>query len=337
MALSLTVIRLTCHRSEARVADVRVGIVSWNTADLLDRCLAALPAALDGLDAEIVVVDNSSGDGSADVTRSHPSATLIVNSENLGYARAMNQALSGSTAPVLVALNPDTRPPPGSLAALVERLDAHPEAAILVPRLLNTDGSLQHSVYRFPSVRLTAAVSFVPRRLQRGRLGRRLWLEGFAPHDESCEIDWAIGAVHVIRAAVVDPDCVYSERWFMYVEDIELCWRVRQEGWTVRLEPEVKVPHVGNAAGAQAWGAHRARRYWEATYDFYREAHGPLATRCFAAVNTIGSGLHFAVNGAAALAPGPRRAHRRSVARDLGRVVPVHGRAVVTRPVWKPS
>lgn len=315
------------------MADVRVGIVSWNTADLLDQCLGSLPAALDGLDAELVVVDNASDDGSVDVVRSHPSVTLIVNGENVGYARAMNQALSGSTAPVLVALNPDTRPPPGSLAGLVERLHAHPGAAVVVPRLLNTDGSLQHSVYRFPSVKLTAAVSFVPRRLQRGRLGRRLWMEGFAPHDESGEIDWAIGAVHVIRAAAVDPDRVYSERWFMYVEDIELCWRVQQEGWAVRFEPDVEVPHVGNAAGARAWGASRARRYWEATYDFYRATHGPFATRRFAAVNTIGSGVHFAVNRVGALAPGPRAAHRRLVARDLGRLVPVHGRAVVARPV----
>jgi GT2 family glycosyltransferase len=305
------------------VTDVRVGIVSWNTADLLDRCLVALPAALGGLEAEVVVVDNDSSDGSADRAAGHPGVRVVRNDANVGYARAMNQALAGSDAPVLVALNPDTEPPPGSLATLVRRLHDHPDTAVVVPRLVGGDGRLQHSVYRFPTAAGAAVVCFAPARWQRGRLGRRWWLEGAAPHDESGPVDWAIGAVHVVRAAAVDPSAVYSERWFMYVEDIELCWRVRQHGWRVRLEADVSVPHVGNAAGEQAWGTGRERRYWAASYDFQRLARGPVRARAWAVVNTLGVVYRLVVSALGG---------RRQQARDLARVLPVHATAVVRTP-----
>lgn len=313
------------------MADIRIGIVSWNTADLLDRCLAAVPAAVGDLDAEVVVVDNASADASVEVARRHPFVTVVANDENLGYAKGMNQALAGSDARVLLALNPDTEAPPGSLAALVAELDAHPEAGLVVPRLLNADGTTQHSAYRFPSPAVTAAVAFTPKPVKAGGLGRRMWLEGFTPHDESGPIDWAIGAVHAIRASAVAGTVAgpgpYSERWFMYVEDLELCWRLHQEGWMVRLRADVSVPHVGNAAGAQAWGTTREGRYWDATYDFLRTARGRWWTRGFAAVNVVAVVVHLAGNAAGSLVPGRRRAARRVAARGLARLLPVHARA----------
>ncbi len=312
--------------------DVRVGIVSWNTADLLDQCLAALPAALGDLRAEVVVVDNASDDDSADVAERHDGVTVIRNDANLGYARAMNQALQGSEAPALLALNPDTAPPPGSLATLVARLASEPEAGVVVPRLVHADGRLQHSAYRFPSVPLAAVVCFVPAPLQRGDLGRRWWLEGSAPHDESGPIDWAIGAVHVIRRAALEGEAPYSERWFMYAEDVELCWRLADRGWRTVLAADVDVPHVGNASGAQAWGGGRDRRWWAASYDLYAQRRGLAACRRWATVNTLGVLVHLAVTGVGSLLPGTRRAGRRGTVRALRSVLPVHARAAISGP-----
>jgi GT2 family glycosyltransferase len=311
--------------------DVRVGIVSWNTAELLDRCLRALPAALGDLDAEVVVVDNASSDDSADVAARHD-VVLVRNDANEGYARGMNRALAGSTAPVLLALNPDTEPPPGSLAALVARLATEPDAAVVVPRLAYLDGQLQHSAYRFPSVALAAVVSFVPPRWQRGAIGRRWWLEGSAPHDRSGPVDWAIGAVHVVRRAALGDRPPYSERWFMYAEDMELCWRLRRQGWTTVLAADVTVPHASNAAGAQAWGSARAQRYWAASYDLYAQMRGAGAARAWAAVNTVGVSVHLAANLLGAALPGPARGRRLAVARPLAKVLPVHLRALVRGP-----
>lgn len=270
---------------------VRLGIVSWNTARLLDDCLGSLPAALGSLagETEVVVVDNASSDSSADVAEAH-GVRVIRNESNLGYARAMNQALAGTDAEVLIALNPDTRPEPGSLETLVRCLiDGPPDVGLVVPALLNTDGSPQHSVRRFPSIRLYTVVWFVPYFLHRGRLARRFWLEGRAPHDRRGDIDWAIGAVHVIRAAALNGAAPYDERWFMYVEDLDFCWRLAHEGWRRRLEPASRVEHVGNAAGSQAWGRRRFRAYMVPSYSWYRSQHGVGLMRGWAAVNVIGT------------------------------------------------
>jgi glycosyltransferase involved in cell wall biosynthesis/GT2 family glycosyltransferase len=272
---------------------VRVGIVSWNTGALLDRCLAALPAALDGVDSSVVVVDNASDDGSAGVAERHPGVKVIRNSENLGYSRAMNRALSGSDADVLIALNPDTEPAPGSLALLAERLAENPDLGLVVPRLLNADGSVQHSVFRFPSPRQAAAVLFPPRWLLRRGIGEQWWAEGYAPHDRAVDIDWAIGAVHAVRASALAGEPPYEELSFMYVEDVDLCWRLAQRGWRRRLEPAAAVMHVGNAAGAQAFGSDRTKRWMTVTYDWYERTFGTPAMRRWAAVHTLAILLHL--------------------------------------------
>src|SRR5262249_11300166 len=157
----------------------------------------------------------------------------VRNAENLGYAKAMNQALRGSDAPFLLAVNPDTDCPPGSLRALVDHLRDHADVGLVAPRLLNADGSLQHSVHRFPSVTEAGVMGFVPPPLRPGRIGERWWLEGSADacHERVVDIDWTIGAVHCIRAAAVAGLGPYDERWFMYIEDLDLCWQVHERGW----------------------------------------------------------------------------------------------------------
>lgn len=309
------------------VSEVRVGIVSWNTASLLEACLEALPAALGELDAEVVVVDNASSDHSAEVASRFPGVTVIRNDANRGYAVAMNRALAGSDAPVLLALNPDTRPPPWSLARLVYELHTHPEAGLVVPRLVHEGGRVQHSVNRFPTVAVALVVSFLPRRWQRGALGRRWMLPAAPPPDRPSPVDWAIGAVHVIRAAALAGRRPYAQRWFMYVEDLELCWWLHRTGWQVWLQPHVVVPHVGNAAGAQAWGTTRSARYWAATYDFLALERGATRARALAAVNVVGAGWHLLRRLLGALLPGRPRP-RRATLQELAGVMVAHARAV---------
>ncbi|MDP1821501.1 MAG: glycosyltransferase family 2 protein [Acidimicrobiales bacterium] len=306
--------------------DVRVGIVSWNTGALLDRCLAALGPALGPLRAEVVVVDNASGDDSRAVAAAH-GVHLVANAENVGYARAMNQALAATEAPVLIALNPDTEPAPGSLAALVDALRAAPAAGVVAPRLVHPDGQPQHSAYRFPSLPLAAVVCFAPPSVQRGALGTTWRLEAAEAPDPPGPVDWVIGAVHVIRRSALGGAPPYSERWFMYAEDVELCWRLSRQGWQTVLVPEVEVVHVGNASGAQAWGSERDKRFWAATYDLYATMHGGPAARVWAFVNVLGVLVHIVANHLGSLAR-PNRRHQRDVAVGLARVLPVHAAAI---------
>lgn len=306
---------------------VRVGIVSWNIAAELDRCLAALPAALEGLDPEVVVVDNASGDDSAEVADRHPGVRVVRNPTNVGYARAMNAALTGSAAPVLAAVNPDTVVPPGAFAVLVARLLSCPDVGLVAPRLVHLDGGTQHSAYRFPSPAVSLATA-LPARAQRGRLGRRLGLEAAGPPMASTDVDWAIGAVHVIRAAALGARPPYDERWFMYGEDIELCWWLARRGWRRRYEADVVVPHEGNVAGAKAWGDRRTERWLATTYDWYGRDRGRAAARRWAAANTAACAAvaaRLAVTG-----------HRREMV-SLARLTGVHARAIVHLPVPDPG
>jgi len=318
-------------------ARVRVGIVSWNTAELLDRCLAALPAAIGDREADVVVVDNASADRSVDVVRSHPSVELIENSGNRGYARAMNQAL---TAPpgghdVLVALNPDTEPPPGSLDALATFLELHTDVGLVVPRLLEADGREQHSVHRFPSVALEVA-RLAPATLRRGPLGRRWWLERHSDHRVVADVDWAIGAVHVIRTEALGGDPPYDERWFMYTEDMDLCWRMWRRGWRVVLAGDVSVPHLHNAAGAQAWGARRTARFAATNFDWYRLRHGEAAARRWAAAKTAGSALKLAA-GVVLGAARPRSPEGRRIVALQRTLLPIHAREALGRSELPPD
>lgn len=269
-------------------ADVRVGIVSWNTASLLARCLDALPDALGGMRAEVVVVDNASNDDSVLVAERHRSVEVRRRTTNIGYARAMNDALRGSHAPFLVALNPDTVPLPGSLATLVERLATTPEVGLAAPRLISIDRTTQHSVYRFPSLAVAAVVGLAPRPVLR-RVGAHWWLEGASDHNQCVDIDWAIGAVHVIRRAALAGAAPYDERWFMYAEDIELCWRLRQGGWRRRLEGDIAVIHVGNAAGAQRWGEQRELVHLAAARDWLARDRGGAYARVWSLINAVGA------------------------------------------------
>jgi len=222
------------------------------------------------------------------VAEGHAGVDVRRNPTNAGYSVAMNDALEGTQASVLIALNPDTEPPRAALRALVDRLEAHPRTALVVPRLLNADGSLQPSVHRFPSVSLAAVANLLPARALHGALGRRYWIEGAVDHRSCQPIDWAFGAVHVMRAAATGSR-PYDERSFMYVEDLDLCWRLQREGWHVELAGDVAVPHIGNAAGSQHWGSGREDRVWAATYDWCARELGPISARAYAALNAFGA------------------------------------------------
>lgn len=272
----------------ATTPHVRIGVVSYDTPTYLDDCLRHLAAAIEGLDAEVVVVDNGSvGEADAEVARRYP-VRLVRLGRNVGYPRAMNVALSGSDATYLIAVNSDTLPEPRSLTRLVETLERRPDVGIVSPRLVGPDRRLQHSVRSFPSSTVALQTGLVPPPLRVGRMGARMLLENELPLDRPSEADWIVGAVHVIRAAALRRSQPYSERSFMFVEDMEVCWHVREGGWRVLYDPSVTVVHVGNVTAGKSFGGGREFRWIDAMYHWYVDQHGLRAARRWAAANTVG-------------------------------------------------
>jgi N-acetylglucosaminyl-diphospho-decaprenol L-rhamnosyltransferase len=235
--------------ASAELVDVSIVVLNFNTCAHLRVCLQALLTEDLG-EAEILVVDNASSDGSADmVAREFPSVRLIRSPRNGGFAYGNNQALRVARGDAMLLLNPDTLPPPGGIPKLLEVLRRHPEAAIVGPKLLRPDGSMHLACRRsFPTpevafYRVSGLSRVFPRTPRFGRYNLT-----FVDPDVPIEVDSVCGACLLIRRSVVERIGLLDERFFMYGEDLDWCLRARQAGWTVRYEPGVVVHHQHGAA-----------------------------------------------------------------------------------------
>ena len=263
--------------------------MTWNTADLTASALRRLLDSEQGADLRLLVHDNASSDGTpAAVAKAVPEADVESGAENLGFATAMNRLIARSDAPWFLALNSDAWPETGAVGALVRAAEEQPRAAVVAPRLERPDGTLEHSTHPFPSVKVAALAAVdLPRAM--GRNDEDLLAHGSWQHDRRRVVDWAVGAALLMRRSALDDVGGFDERFFMYVEDLDWCWRAREKGWQVLFEPAAVVRHVGNASGERSYGRARATAYFRNTYRFYRWHHGPLSTATYRTCNLVGS------------------------------------------------
>jgi GT2 family glycosyltransferase len=221
-----------------------VFVVSWNTKQLLQRCLTSLLAELQGLDAEVILVDNASADGSAEMAaREFPQVKLIANSDNLGFAAANNQAFAISKGENILLLNPDTEVHPGSIHNLLQFLESKPRAGVVAPQLLNSDGSIQRSCREFPTF---TGMFFELLGLSRlfpndKRFGSYKMLD--FNHDTERQVDQPEGACLLVPRRVITEVGFLDEGYFMLFEEVDWCYRIKKSGWEIWFTPEPKVTH----------------------------------------------------------------------------------------------
>jgi hypothetical protein len=235
------------------IVDVTVSIVNWNTKDELRECLRSVLAQR-GVETEVIVVDNSSSDGSAQMVQDEfaDTAILIANTSNIGFGAGHNQAMRIARGDYVFLLNPDGRLiEPDALRRMIDYLQANPGAGVLGPRILNPDGSLQFSARRFPTM-LAAAFrhTFWGKLFPNNRFVRRYMMTDWA-HDRITEVDWVSGAAVMLRRQMLDEIGLMDEGYFMYCEDVDLCKRAGIAGWKVVYYPEVTVSHRIGAASDQ--------------------------------------------------------------------------------------
>ncbi len=233
--------------------EISVCIVSWNVRELLRRCLDSVLAELRGLEGEAAVADNASSDGSSEmVRRDYPGIRLVCGGQNRGLAAAANPLLRSATGRYLLLLNPDTVLNPGTLRGMVEFLDRHPEAGGAGCRQLNPDGSLQPSVRAFPT-RLTGLEQFTVL----GRMGilgceRRRYLQKDFDYDRPSRVEQPMGAALFLRREAAARAGWLDEGYFLYFEEVDLCWRLARAGYPMYYNPSVSIVHHGGASAAQA-------------------------------------------------------------------------------------
>ena len=271
-------------------APVTVAVVSYETRELLDRCLAALAPT----GAEIWVVDNASRDGSAQMVRErHPRAHLVASGANLGFGAAVNLvAERAPRTPWLLIANADTELEPGALEALLAAGEADPGAGVLAPRLVLPDGRTQHSLHPFPTLAFTLAFNLGLGARSR-RWGDRMCLEGSWDPERPRRAPWAIGALLLVRREAWEAAGGFDPAQWLYAEDLDLGWRVAQAGWATRYVPEARVRHAESAAIGAVWGDAKTARWMAATYDWMHRRRGPLLTRLVALVNVVGAGARW--------------------------------------------
>jgi len=307
---------------------VAVAVVSYNTRRLLDRCLRSLePEAARGL-AEVWVVDNASGDGSAEmVGERFPWTRLISSSENLGFGRAVNLVAGRTSTAWLAPANADVALRPGALERLLEVGDRDPTVAAVAPQLVLPGGETQHSVFAFPSIPFALALQAAAPRLHPA-IGDRMALPGYWDPTRAREVPWAIAAFLIVRRSAWDEVGGFDERQWLYAEDLDLGWRLRRANWTYRYEPDAVVDHESAASTSQAFGRELAPFWQRSTYGFMARRLGMPRTWAVAAINFAGTGLRWL-----AKAPGARRRGGDVRARHeaLGRWVMVHARALRSR------
>jgi N-acetylglucosaminyl-diphospho-decaprenol L-rhamnosyltransferase len=218
-----------------------------------------------------VVVDNGSGDGSVARLRSaHPGVTLVEPGANLGYARAANRGIARTAAPFVAVCNPDLVVDPGTAAAALARFDAEPDRAAVGPSLRHPDGT------RYPSARAHASTVDALGHATLGRLFprnpfTRRYRHLDADWDQPRDVDWVSGAIVYLRRSALDSVGGWDERYFMYLEDVDLCWRLRRLGWRVAYEPAGGATHVQ--------GASTATRPYRMIVEHHRSAYRFAARR----------------------------------------------------------
>lgn len=233
--------------------DLSICIVNWNTADLLRGCLSSILRETWRISLELIVVDNDSRDDSASmVRREYPCVKLLANTENVGFARANNQAFAEASGRYVLVLNSDTVVLPNALDILVQFMEVHPEAGATGCKLLDSNGLVQRSCWQgFPSMQTEVIDALFLWKL----FPRLPWVRNSEISVEDLEnelaVDHLLGACFVVRREVIDSIGGMDDRIFLYLEETDWCYRIKSGGWQIYYLPAAKVIHIGQQSARQ--------------------------------------------------------------------------------------
>jgi N-acetylglucosaminyl-diphospho-decaprenol L-rhamnosyltransferase len=281
------------------MTDVAAVVINKNTKEFLRECLGTIMSQDYAGGISVCVVDNASADGSAEaVLAEFPSVDLVWNSINAGYAKACNQGIGATTEPIVMIMNSDVELAGDTVASLVDHLLSHPEVGVAAPMLLNSDGSLQFSCREFPSIKTAFFHAFLGL-FDAGNAHSAGYKKMDWDHTATSEVPWVSGAFMAMRRAALDEIGGFDEKYFMYVEDVDLCWRMWRAGWSVGYVPYGPVVHhIGMSS--RAVPARMVFHHHMSMLRFHRKTYegpaAPLVTATVAAGLAVRFALIMALN-----------------------------------------
>ncbi|MBN2593271.1 MAG: glycosyltransferase family 2 protein [Sedimentisphaerales bacterium] len=232
--------------------DVSIIIVSWNTKGLLRDCLSSVCENAGEIDYEIIVIDNASTDGSAEMVKNDfKQVILIENSENRGFAAANNQGMAIAKGRYVLLLNSDTVVLDDAIANTARFADENPQAAVIGCRVLNPDRTLQRTCFMFPSVlNMLLSSTYLYKLFPKSRFFGREQMTWWNRNDVR-PVDVVTGCYMLVRREAIDQVGMMDERFFMYCEETDWCYRFREKGWMVMFAPVGQIIHFGGQSTAQ--------------------------------------------------------------------------------------
>ena len=250
-------------------------IVSYNSVREIDACLASLSERPPRTDHGIVMVDNASGDGTADhVRRRWPAVRVIEAGGNLGFARANNLGIRDTAGELVLLLNPDTVAKPGAIDTLVDALEGTPDAAVIGPRVVDGQGRAELSFGPMLTPLAELRQKMLVRRHDRADSMASSWVERATRRRR--HVDWVSGVCLLIRRADLVAAGLLDERYFMYFEDVELCAAVRAANRRVLFEPRAEIVHLRGRSASSAQGT---RAIYDRSHLAFYEKHHPRLVR----------------------------------------------------------
>jgi len=255
--------------------DLSIVIVNWNTREMLRDCLESLQAPLDGIQAEVIVVDNASEDGSVEMVGEYfRDVRLIANLDNRGFAAANNQGFDRASGRHVLLLNSDTLVHGDVLVRSIEYLDTHPKVGMMGCKVLNDDGTTQLTCSRFPSFINLLLQTFGANRLG-GRYFSRYQMLDWDRDDER-EVDVVSGCYLMVRASVIEEIGRLDEAFFCYGEETDWCRRCQDAGWQLMFAPVGEITHFGSGS-TRALNHVRDLMLSEGTIRLHRKHNGHIA------------------------------------------------------------
>jgi hypothetical protein len=261
-----------------------VCIVTYNNAATIADCLRATQKACEGIAAEIIIVDNASADGTAEVVRRHrPAVRFIAEPVNHGFGAGCNIALGRATGEYVLFLNPDTVPAPHSISRMLAYASQHAELGFVGPRLLGKDGELEKHVRSFPTFRTALHQHTILGSLGLfGKTYSEYRCRNF-DYTRSAQVEQISGAAMLGRRETVRRLGGFDERFFMYYEEVDLCRRMKQEGVPIVYLPEAVIQHMGGVSGEPVLRLVLRERLCS-LMRFFSKHEGRRRTRLFKAV-----------------------------------------------------
>ncbi|MFA5126528.1 MAG: glycosyltransferase family 2 protein [Patescibacteria group bacterium] len=229
--------------------EISVIIVNWRVRRLVEQCLKSILAYSDGINIEIIVVDNDSRDNLAEMLMmDFPDVKFVGLDKNCGFAKATNLAIKQAAGEIICLLNPDTELMPNFFPGVLKYFQEHSEVSLLGPKLLNPDGSPQASIRRLPDLKSQILILFKLKNI----LPQHKYLANYlaADFDYSREqsVDQIMGAAMICRRDLFDKIGLFDEHFFVWFEEVDLCYRVKKAGLDIRYVPQLQIIHHGGAS-----------------------------------------------------------------------------------------